>query len=116
MQWRAVHVVTVPRVRYAGAMTTTKKRTQRPPPALARTLEPPIHLDGVTYQQKFILCSKPTCSKWHGPYWYAFYKPRVDPTSTTKPKTKSKYIGRNLPATVREQAAATPPADDDDDR
>lgn len=89
------------------------RRPRRPSRALLRELHEPIHLDGVTYQQKYILCSKPSCEKWHGPYWYAYYKPRVDATAPKKKratKTRSKYVGRELPASVVDQVRAA--ADD----
>jgi Arc/MetJ family transcription regulator len=56
-------------------------------------LEKPVHAGGVTYQQKLIRCGKPTCRKWHGPYWYAFWKHGRS--------TKSRYVGKALPAYVR---------------
>lgn len=76
----------------------TKKRTKKPPRALLRELQPPIHLDGATYQQQYILCSKPSCTKWHGPYWYAYFRAGA--------RTKSRYIGKNLPASVVDQVRA----------
>jgi hypothetical protein len=64
------------------------------PRRLRAELADPIHVAGVTYQQQFIQCSKPNCNEWHGPYWYAFYKVRETN------RTKSKYIGRELPQSV----------------
>lgn len=72
----------------------------RPPRRLLRELAPPIHLAGVTYQQKWIRCGKYCCRgrfpKWHGPYWYAFYK-------TTENRIKAKYIGIELPPAIVEE-------------
>jgi hypothetical protein len=81
----------------------------RPPRRLLAQLAPSIHVDGVTYQQQWI---KPRPSgPWCGPYWYAFFK---TPTTAgrrgrvVKGKTRSKYIGKELPDSVveafREQA------------
>lgn len=57
----------------------------------------PTHdqLDGasVTYQAECVKCGKPKCSKWHGPYWYAYW--------SSGGKTRSLYIGKLLqPAAV----------------
>lgn len=57
-----------------------------------------MHAGGVTYQLKFILCSKPACSKWHGPYWYAYWK--------RGRSTSSRYVGKALPNYVRAAAQA----------
>ncbi len=48
----------------------------------------------MTYQQQYRKCNKPACStcttsKGHGPYWYAFW--------SENGRTKSKYIGKDLP-------------------
>lgn len=74
------------------------KRRRRPPRALLAELHEPIHLDGATYQHKWILCSKPNCRDWHGPYWYAYYKAGT--------RTKARYIGRELPQLVVDQVRA----------
>jgi hypothetical protein len=42
----------------------------------------------VTYQQELVLCGKPKCRKWHGPYWYAYW--------TTGSRTRTLYIGKAL--------------------
>jgi|GEM_PF-2705548 len=26
-----------------------------------------------TLRRQYVLCGKPRCRKWHGPYWYAFW-------------------------------------------
>jgi hypothetical protein len=81
------------------------RKRRKPPRALLRELEDPQHLDGVTYQQQYVLCSKPTCTKWHGPYWYAFY--RTQPTKpNAKSRVRSKYVGKELPPAIVEQIRA----------
>lgn len=74
----------------------TKRDT--PPRRLLRELADPIHVAGVTYQQKWIRCSKPTCDRWHGPYWYA--KWRLPATKAGRGAHRSKYIGRELPESI----------------
>ncbi len=51
----------------------------------------------MTYQQQYRRCNKDACStckagQGHGPYWYAFW--------SENGRTKSKYIGKDLPAQV----------------
>lgn len=76
----------------------------RPPRRLLAELAEPIHVDGVTYQQRWILCSSTYCDDrtWHGPYWYAFWKPPVrgKGKARTGGVTKTKYVGRKLPKDV----------------
>ncbi len=68
-----------------------------PPPA---AVEAPLHLAGLTYQLKWILCGKASCGRWHGPYWYAFWNDHG--------RTRCKYVGRKLPDEIR--SAARPAA------
>lgn len=50
-------------------------------------------MPSVSYRQRLRRCGKPNCSTCpHGPYWYAHY--RQDGRSRTQ------YIGRELPADV----------------
>jgi len=59
------------------------------------------HLAHVTYQLRFIRCGKPRCDRWHGPYWYAFYRdsaPIGGAGARKAGKTRCTYIGRTLPA------------------
>lgn len=58
-----------------------------------------LHVEGITYQRKFIACGKDVCRKGcaqgrasHGPYWYA-----VTWNAKTG-KTKSTYIGKQAPS------------------
>jgi hypothetical protein len=69
---------------------------------LQRELLEPIHVDGVTYQQKFVWCGLWRCDAWHGPYWYAYYW-RPGGRRPTGKGTAAKYIGRDLPRAVVEQ-------------
>lgn len=68
---------------------------------LSTQLDPdvaPIHVGGVTYRLQWIHCGKDRCRRLHGPYWYAYWK--------SKGTTRSKYIGKKLPADVRDQGEA----------
>ena len=40
---------------------------------------------GATLRLQLVQCGKPHCKKWHGPYWYAFWK--------VNGKTRSAYVG-----------------------
>jgi len=42
----------------------------------------------VTYQLQWMQCGKARCTKWHGPYWYAFW--------TSGGRSRSLYIGKTL--------------------
>lgn len=57
---------------------------------------------GVTYQHERIKCGKPRCGcsrgALHGPYWYAYWK--------AKGRTRSKYVGKKLPADLGDVAPA----------
>lgn len=95
--------------------TTTKKTAALKPAAKAPTRrrtswsegdsapESPVveelHVEGITYQRKFISCGKERCKKGcasgrasHGPYWYA-----VQWNAKTG-KTKSMYVGKTAPS------------------
>ena len=63
-----------------------------PPDAAHGPIVQTAHVEGITYQRKFITCGK--CSRCkaapaHGPYWYAVFR--------SKGATKSKYVGKKLP-------------------
>jgi predicted ATPase/DNA-binding SARP family transcriptional activator len=70
----------------------------------------------VTYHQQVSYCGKPRCRKCregtgHGPYWYSY--------KTVDGRTTRTYIGKELPADVREamngpQEASPPPAHADE--
>lgn len=75
-----------------------KRRTSRTKRKTPKVDAKPVHAGGVTYQQKYIRCGKPTCRKWHGPYWYAFWK--------RGRSTASRYIGKALPSYVHNAARA----------
>jgi hypothetical protein len=47
----------------------------------------------VQYRQQRIRCGKDCAACPHGPYWYAYWK--------EDGRTRSQYIGRELPADVR---------------
>jgi hypothetical protein len=50
-------------------------------------------LPRVTYRQQHVRCGRDCGSCPHGPYWYAFWKEQG--------RSRSQYIGRELPADVR---------------
>ncbi|MBA2530395.1 MAG: hypothetical protein H0V19_10645 [Euzebyales bacterium] len=47
----------------------------------------------VSYRQQHVRCGRDCDTCPHGPYWYAFYKEGG--------RSRSQYIGRELPADVR---------------
>ncbi len=48
----------------------------------------------VTYRLESVKCGKPDCKSCpHGPYWYAYYREGK--------RLKSRYIGRELPESVK---------------
>ncbi len=50
---------------------------------------------GVSYRQEFVRCGRANCKSCpHGPYWYAYYREGK--------RLRSRYIGRDLPAEVRD--------------
>ncbi len=80
--------------------TPTKRRTawaDGDPPPDAAVVET-THIEGITYQRKFISCGKERCRKGcasgrpsHGPYWYAAqWNPKTS-------KTKWTYVGKVEP-------------------
>jgi hypothetical protein len=58
----------------------------------------------ITYQLELVRCGKARCERWHGPYWYAYWK--------TGGRTKKRYIGKHfrelvpIPAELAAQRAA----------
>ncbi len=61
----------------------------------------------VTYRQQFTRCGKQRCRKCregagHGPYWYAYW--------SENGRTKSKYIGTQLPTEVEMDVVKRSPA------
>lgn len=82
-------------------ITPPKKRrtawSEGQPPPDAAVVET-THIEGVTYQRKFIACGKERCKKGcasgrpsHGPYWYsAQWNPKTG-------KTQWRYIGKSEP-------------------
>jgi len=48
----------------------------------------------LTFRYETVRCGKQNCSRCpHGPYWYAYWKENG--------RTRSRYIGRSLPAVAR---------------
>lgn len=67
----------------------------RPPPN--RIVET-VHVEGITYQRKFISCGRDRCRKGcasgepsHGPYWYATVH------DAAKKRAVTRYVGKTLP-------------------
>lgn len=58
-------------------------------------------LHGVTYRLETVRCGKPGCTSCpHGPYWYTYYRDAG--------RLRSRYIGRDLPADVKEALGRIP--------
>jgi hypothetical protein len=61
--------------------------------------------NGVIYRQQYIRCRKQRCTKCppdgpgHGPYWYGFFW-------DYRQRTRSFYLGKQLPAGVELEASA----------
>lgn len=81
--------------------TPTRRRTawSEGDPAPESPVVEELHVEGITYQRKFISCGKDRCRKGcaegrasHGPYWYA-----VTWNAKTG-KTKSTYVGKQAPS------------------
>lgn len=51
----------------------------------------------VTYQLELTLCGKPRCSKWHGPYWYAYW--------SEGGRKRKRYIGREFMTVTQKDRA-----------
>jgi len=85
---------------------SSAKKKERTPPA-KQILESRHGNDGrhaITYQLELVRCGKARCERWHGPYWYAYWK--------TGGRTKKRYIGKHfrelvpIPAELAAQRAA----------
>lgn len=51
-------------------------------------------IGSITFRYETVRCGKQNCSRCpHGPYWYAYWKENG--------RTRSRYIGRTLPAAAR---------------
>ena len=51
-------------------------------------------IGSITFRFETVRCGKENCSRCpHGPYWYAYWKENG--------RTRSRYIGRTLPAAAR---------------
>ncbi len=75
----------------------TRWQDHDPPPA--NSIVQTMHVEGITYQRKFIACGKERCRKGcadgrpsHGPYWYAMH------WNAKTGKTKAVYVGKNEPS------------------
>ena len=42
----------------------------------------------VRYQRELVKCGKAKCQRWHGPYWYAYWRAGA--------RVRKKYIGKNF--------------------
>lgn len=57
--------------------------------------------DGVTYRLERVRCGKPGCKSCpHGPYWYAYFR--------EGDRLRSRYVGKELPAGVKDAVRGTP--------
>lgn len=57
-------------------------------------------MPAVSYRQQSVRCGKDCGACPHGPYWYAFWKEQG--------RSRSQYIGRELPADIRRLLEAAP--------
>jgi hypothetical protein len=56
-------------------------------------------MGSITFRFETVRCGKQNCSRCpHGPYWYAYWKENG--------RTRSRYIGRTLPAPARQSYEA----------
>lgn len=56
-------------------------------------------MGSITFRYETVRCGKANCSRCpHGPYWYAYWKEGG--------RTRSRYIGRTLPAAARQSYEA----------
>jgi hypothetical protein len=61
-------------------------------------------IHAITYQRELVRCGKARCERWHGPYWYAYWK--------AGGRTRKRYIGKifhelvPVPAEIAAQRAA----------
>lgn len=73
-----------------------------------------------TYRQEWIKCGRPTCStcrfgEGHGPYWYAYWRARVDAKSVAElgrwksDKLSKMYVGKVLPPEYGREGKGMPP-------
>ena len=80
-----------------------RARAEAPRPAKTKTLEEIAesieHLGKIVLQRRRILCGKPRCAKFHGPYWYAFWK--------AGGRTRCRYIGKHLPKNIEDNPRFT---------
>jgi hypothetical protein len=65
------------------------------------TLDPSPAAPTVRYRQQHVRCGKACSACPHGPYWYAYWHEGG--------RTRSQYIGRELPADVRRLLADRSP-------
>lgn len=42
----------------------------------------------VCYKRELVKCGKKSCDRWHGPYWYAYWR--------SGRRTKKRYIGKDF--------------------
>ena len=79
-----------------------------PPPAAAAPGEVPQRAHG-TLQLRLVRSGEAGCHRWHGPYWYAFYResaPIGSAGARKAGKTRCTYIGRTLPAELASALAS----------
>jgi hypothetical protein len=68
--------------------------TDAPPRGLAEPNNE-AQVGSITFRYETVRCGKENCSRCpHGPYWYAYWKENG--------RTRSRYIGRTLPAVAKQ--------------
>lgn len=78
----------------SGRKTSTSTRSK----PSSELVEETTHVEGVTYQKRYVKCGKERCKKGcrsgvpsHGPFWYAFsWNPKLQ-------KSTAHYVGKELP-------------------
>lgn len=60
---------------------------------MPRSLDEPQELPAkATLRLELVHCGKKKCKRLHGPYWYAYWQ--------QGPRTRKRYIGKQIPAEV----------------
>jgi hypothetical protein len=81
----------------AGQIAALIEERERPPENPNRVVIEERRTPGGTLRLELVKCGKGACKRCaggpaHGPYWYAYWK--------QDGRTRSRYIGKQLPATV----------------
>lgn len=91
---------------YSAHIEDEKQTSYTTGQALRKEREQPMSAETIVYRQRVTFCGKANCRRCqagqgHGPYWYAY--------QTINGQTRQRYVGKTLPAGIREEAS-TPAA------